>query len=143
MLQSRTAKFGKIIAFNPDNNTLKLDFEENPLGQPIWGKIGRLFHISDIHMAIDNQLDCRIEFLSDDLLLPILTNIYFSILAEDELRIRTKSIVIEGKNSLTLRSGSISTCYQAKNGSVTTSATRITSQAERLNIIRGEKIHLN
>ncbi|WP_153028368.1 hypothetical protein [Aliivibrio fischeri] len=82
MNQSAFARFGKILAINKKNDTLKIDFEGNPLNQPVWGKIGRLFHTEEINLAIDNQLVCRIEFISNDLTLPILTDIYFSIFEE-------------------------------------------------------------
>lgn len=142
-MNTSISRFGKVIAFNKDNNTLQLNFEGNPLGQPIWGKIGRLFHLSDITMAINNQLVCRIEFMSNDLTLPILTDIYFSILDEKELRIKAKSIVLEGTETLTLKSGSASTCYQAKQNKIETSARDIISEAEAINKILGQKITLN
>ncbi|MUK92922.1 hypothetical protein GNP80_10750 [Aliivibrio fischeri] len=87
MEQFDIARFGKVLAVNKKNDTLKIDFEGNPLNQPVWGKIGRLFHTEEINLAIDNQLVCRIEFISNDLTLPILTDIYFSIFEEKELKL--------------------------------------------------------
>lgn len=143
MDQSSVARFGKILAFNKKNDTLKIDFEGNPLNQPVWGKIGRLFHTEEINLAIDNQLACRIEFISNDLTLPILTDIYFSIFEEKELRIKAGSIVLEGEENLTLKSGTTSTVYHSKNGHVTTSASHINSEAERTHKIKGKTICLN
>ncbi|MGN2695672.1 hypothetical protein ACTFQC_04175 [Aliivibrio fischeri] len=102
-----------------------------------------MFHTEEINLAIDNQLVCRIEFISNDLTLPILTDIYFSIFEEKELRIKAGSIVLEGEENLTLKSGTTSTVYHSKNGHVTTSASHINSEAERTHKIKGKTICLN
>ncbi|UTZ21903.1 hypothetical protein [Vibrio campbellii] len=137
------SRIGRIIEVHPDLNRVKIDFENNPLGQPIWGSIGRAFTISDIELAIDNQLDCRIEFFVGDFNLPILTDIYTSLLCEELLVLRAKKMRIEGEESITISSGEAKVLLTAKNGSIKSKAKNISTSAEKLQKIQAAKITLN
>ena len=63
------------MEIHPESDRVKIDFENNPFGQPVWAALGRAFTRSEVHMAMDNNLDCRIAFVSDDLSRPTVIDI--------------------------------------------------------------------
>ncbi|MCW8348639.1 MULTISPECIES: hypothetical protein [Vibrio] len=137
------SRFGWVIELHQDLNRVKVDFENNPLGQPIWASIGRAFTMSDIELAIDNQLDCRIEFFTGDINLPILTNIYTSLISSECLVFRSKKMQIQGEEEVVIRSGDAQITMTAKNSSIKTTAKTINSTAEKMQRIQATKITLN
>lgn len=137
------SRIGWVVEIHPDNSRVKVDFEDNPYGQPIWAALGRAFATTDIYMAIDNGLDCRIDFVSNDLSTPILINIYTSLLEQKEIVIKAKRISIEGEQDVVLRSGYAQTHLNGVDGRITSKATNITSQADNLHKIQAKKIALN
>ena len=139
----RSARFGLIKQIHPDSQQVSVDFEDNPAGEPIWASIGRPFSRAQINLAIDNQLECKIEFMNSDPSLPILRDIYFSYLDKRELVIKAEKVVLEGSKSVTLQSNKASTHYDGRSGRVTTKAQYITSQAEKTQKIKARKIDLN
>ena len=139
----RCARFGQIKQIHPDSQQVSVDFEDNPAGEPIWASIGRPFSRAQINLAIDNQLECKIEFMNSDPSLPILRDIYFSCLDKRELVIKAEKVVLEGSKSVTLQSNKASTHYDGRSGRVTTKAQYITSQAEKTQKIKARKIDLN
>ncbi len=142
-LPARISRIGRISEIHEDNYRVKIQFEGNPLGQPIWGSIGRAFTCSEIFLAIDNQLDCRIDFLAGDLSLPILVDIYFSLLGHEHLVIKAQTLTLEGEKGLTIRSGEAQTEWNAASGTVKTQARYLTSTAEKIHKIQAKKITLN
>ncbi|MHC6528912.1 hypothetical protein [Vibrio proteolyticus] len=137
------SRIGWIREVHPEGNRVKIDFEGNPVGQAIWSAVGRAFTYADILLAIDNQLDCRIEFMAGDISLPILVDIYSSLLAKDELVFRAKRMTIEGKEEVILRSGDAQTRLRSNNASVRTDAVYISSTAEKVQKINAKKVTLN
>ncbi|MGR3961322.1 hypothetical protein BCT26_19205 [Vibrio lentus] len=142
-IEELNSRIGWVTELHLDSNKIKIDFENNPLGQPIWGSIGRAFTMSDIELAIDNQLDCRIEFFSGDLNLPILIDVYTSLISSECLIFRSKKMQIQGEEEVVIRSGEAQITMTAKNGSVKTAATHINSTAEKMQKIQATKITLN
>ncbi|MUL01896.1 hypothetical protein GNP89_06710 [Aliivibrio fischeri] len=141
--ENNLSRIGWISEIHQGNHRLKIDFEGNPFGQPIWGSIGRAFTREEICIAIDNQLDCRINFLAGDLSLPILVDIYFSLLGQEALILNAKRIILEGNEEVTIRSGDAKTTFKARNGSVQTTASHISSSSEKQHKIQGKRITLN
>ena len=137
------SRIGWISEIHPDGHRLKIDYEGNPLTQPIWGSIGRAFTRSQINAAIDNQLDCRIEFFTGDPSLPILTDIYFSLINHDTLILKANQVVLEATQEVVIRSGEATTRHKASDGSIQTNATYISSSADKLHKFQGKKINLN
>ncbi|EDP59934.1 hypothetical protein [Vibrio sp. AND4] len=137
------ARIGWITEVHPDLNRVKINFENNPTGQPVWGSIGRAFTMSDIELAIDNRLDCRVEFFTGDLNLPILIDIYTSLLSEELLVLRAKKMRIEGEENITISSGEAKVLMTAKNGSIKSTAKNISTSAEKSQKIRATTISLN
>ncbi|WP_255956671.1 hypothetical protein [Vibrio campbellii] len=137
------SRIGRITELNQDTARVKVEFEHNPLNQPVWAMLGRAFSYDAIHMAIDNKLDCRIEFISDDLELPTVVDIYMSLLGVDELVIKAKRVVLDGEDEVVIRSGSAQSKYSGCDSRVSTSADHINSTAERMQKIQGSKISLN
>ena len=133
----------KIKEIHSEGNRVRVEFRGKAHEQPVWAALGRLFTCSELHLAIDNQLDCLIEFVDDDPSIPSLTDIYLSLLGREELIIKADRVLGEGKQELTMRSGETETKYSDNDGRITTKATHITSQAEKVNRIRGSKIELN
>lgn len=70
------SRFGTIVAINESTGSVRVDFDGNPFNQPLTARLGRGFRRSELQMAIDNRLNCRIEFLNDDLSLPLVTDIF-------------------------------------------------------------------
>ena len=68
---------------------VRIDFEGNNAGEPVWASLGRLFSQSHIQLAIDNELACKVEFYAGDASLPIVTDI-FSVLEENSLQSELK-----------------------------------------------------
>lgn len=136
-------RFGQIRQVHPGLDKIQVDFDGNPAGTPIWASIGRAFTRSEINLAIDNQLDCKIEFLANDPSLPILTDIYFSVLEEKTMVIKANTLTLEGTQSLTLKSQQSSTHYNGRVGRITSKAAFITTEAEKLQKIQAKKIDLN
>ena len=136
-------RFGRILEADSEHSKVSVDFDGNPMGVPIWAAIGRAFTSAEIHMAIDNQLTCKIEFIANDLTLPILTDIYFSMLGEETLVIKADKITLEGTESLTLKSQQASTHYDARSGRITSKANYIATRAEKLQTLQAQKIDLN
>jgi hypothetical protein len=139
----KQARIGWVKEIHPENHRVKVDFYGNAYGQPVWAALGRGFTRSEIHLAIDNQLDCRIEFVGEDLDVPILTDIYLSLAEQQELVIKAKRVVLEGKEEVTIRSGEVATKFSGNDGRITTKATYISSRAEKVHKIQGSKITLN
>ncbi|WP_238322346.1 hypothetical protein [Vibrio mexicanus] len=136
-------RFGHIIEIHPENNRVKVDFDGNPHGSAVWASIGRAFTSAQIYVAIDNQLACKIEFFAGDISLPILTDIYFSVFEQDTLTLRAKSILIEGEQSVEIKSGNAKTTLDGRTGHLKNEAQYITSDAEKAQKIRAQKISLN
>ena len=141
--RKHASRIGWITELNQDDARVKIEFEHNPLNQPVWATLGRAFSRDAIHMAIDNKLDCRIDFISDDLEFPTVVDIYMSLLGSEELVIKAKRVVLDGEDEVVLRSGSTQSKYSGCDGRVSTSADHITSSAERMQKIQGLKISLN
>ncbi|MGF1742217.1 hypothetical protein L4C34_14245 [Vibrio profundum] len=138
------ARLGKIIAINPSLDSVRVDFEGNPYSTPVSAKVGRNFRLSELEMAIDGGFTCRVEFLNGDVSLPIVTDIFFSILEDDKpVSIRAKKLLIEADQELVLKSGATETVYRARGAKVTTRAKYVTSQAEKSNKIQGATIAIN
>ena len=57
----KQARIGWVKEIHPESHRVKVDFYGNAYGQPVWAALGRGFTRAEIHLAIDNQLDCRIE----------------------------------------------------------------------------------
>ncbi|WP_237359116.1 hypothetical protein [Vibrio azureus] len=137
------SRIGWISEIHPDLVRIKIDFEANPFGQPIWGTLGRAFTKSDIELAIDNKLDCRVEFFTGDLNLPVILDIYTSLLKQEQIVFRAERMLIEGDEELVLRSGDAQITMTARNSTINTEAKYIHSTAERVQKIQAEKISLN
>ncbi|MBW3698165.1 hypothetical protein EK599_21045 [Vibrio sp. T187] len=138
------SRFGRIISINESGNSVRIDFDGNPFSQPISARLGRGFRRSELELAIDSQLNCRIEFLNQDISLPIVTDIFFSLMDDsDELVLRAKKLVIETEQELIVRSGETETRYSGRDGRVTTKAKYVTSQAEKAHKIQGGTIAIN
>ncbi|GLT17169.1 hypothetical protein GCM10007938_09460 [Vibrio zhanjiangensis] len=134
---------GWVKGIHSDNQHLVIDFMGNTSQEPVLAAIGRAFTRAQINMAIDNELDCRIEFIGDDLACPILTDVYLSLMAKDELIISADRVVLEGKEEVVIGSGSTETKFSGNDGRIKTKADYITSNAEKSNKIRGAKVTLN
>ncbi|MCG9678643.1 hypothetical protein L1D31_11085 [Vibrio sp. Isolate23] len=137
------ARIGWVKEVHPESHRVKIDFFGNNYGQPVWAALGRGFTRSEIHLAIDNQLDCRIEFVGDDLDVPILTDIYLSLAERKELVIKAERVVLEGTEEVTIGSGNVTTKFSGNDGRITTKATYISSHAEKVHKIKGSKVTLN
>ncbi|MYM59581.1 hypothetical protein GTG28_10150 [Vibrio sp. OCN044] len=137
------ARVGYIKSIHSDDYHLSIDFEGNPSQEPVLAAMGRPFTRAQINMAIDNQLDCRIDFMNGDLSTPIVRDIYFSVLAKDELVISAKHVVLKGTEEVVIGSGSAKTKFSGNDGRITTEADYITTNAQKSNKIQGEKITLN
>lgn len=138
------ARFGKIVSINESNQSVRIDFEGNPYDMPINARLGRAFSASELQLAIDNEFACRVEFIGGDINLPIITDVFFSLLDKsDELIIKAKSITLEAEQELVVKSGQTSTRYSGRDGRVSTNAKYVTSQAEKAQIIRGSTVSIN
>ncbi|EPM5662971.1 hypothetical protein ACTNLV_003872 [Vibrio alginolyticus] len=138
------SRFGRIVAINESMGSVRVDFDGNPFKQPLTARLGRGFRRSELQMAIDNRLSCRVEFLNDDLSLPLVTDIFFSILDDsEEFVLRAKKMVIETEQELIVRSGETETRYSGRDGRITTKAKYVTSQAEKAQKIQGGTIAIN
>ncbi len=138
------SRFGTIISVNESLDSVRIDFEGNPFDQPISAKLGRAFRLSELELAIDNNLSCKIEFLNQDYGLPVVTDIFFSLLDDSgEVVLRAKKMVIETEQELIVRSGKTETRYSGRDGRITTKAKYVTSQAEKAQKIQGGTIAIN
>ncbi|WP_299015041.1 hypothetical protein [uncultured Photobacterium sp.] len=138
------ARFGLVVAINTNLESVRVDFEGNLYGRPISAKIGRQFRKSELEMAIENKLTCRIEFLNGDINLPVLTDVFFSLLNDDKpLVLRAPQMVIEAEQELIVKSGETQTRYSGRDGRITTRAKYVTSQAEKAQKIQGSTIAIN
>lgn len=136
-------RFGRIVQVHPEHNKVSVDFDGNSMGTPIWAAIGRAFTRAEIHLAIDNQLTCKIEFLANDPTLPILTDVYCSLLGEETMVIKAERVVLEGKQEVMVRSQDTSCQYNGRTGRITTKAQFVTTEAEKTQKIKAQKIDLN
>ena len=137
------SRIGWIVEVHPEKNRVKVDFENNPFSQPIWASLGRAFTRSEIFMAIDNKLDCRISFLSEDLTIPTLVDIYISLLEEQELVVKAKKITLHAEEEVLIGSGETQTKFSGTDGRITTTAKHVSSSAEKIQKIQGSKVKLN
>ncbi|KJY87229.1 MULTISPECIES: hypothetical protein [Vibrio] len=138
------SRFGTIVGVNEAKDSVRVDFEGNPFGQPLSAKLGRGFTRSELKFAMDNKLHCRIEFVNQDISLPIVTDVFFSMLSEDqEIILRAEKMTIETNQELTLKSGDTQTRYSGRDGRVTTEAKYVTSQAEKAQKIQGGTVAIN
>ena len=138
------ARFGHVLAIQGSMAEVRVDFDGNPYSQGLTAKLGRLFTSEELNLAIDNKLTCRIEFVGGDINLPIVTDIFFSLVqGHGELKLKASSIIIEAEQLLTLKSGCTSSTYSGRDGRLTSSAKYITTQAEKAQQIRGSTISIN
>ncbi|EGQ8090486.1 hypothetical protein EWS92_01065 [Vibrio vulnificus] len=137
------SRIGWIVEVHPEKNRVKVDFENNPFSQPVWASLGRAFTRSEIYMAIDNKLDCRISFLADDLTIPTLVDIYISLLEEQELIVKAKKITLHAEEEVLIGSGKTLTKFSGTDGRITTTAKYVSSSAEKIQKIQGSKVKLN
>ena len=149
LLQAETPacipRFGQVVSLHPTlSDRLYVQFDGLDKGTSVLATIGRQFRKSELELAINSQLQCRIEFIGGDIALPMLTDIFFSLLEDDQpMVLRAKSLVIETEEQLILQSGETKTKYSGRDGRVTTSAKYITSQAEKAQKIQGSTIAIN
>jgi len=138
------ARFGHVLAIQESMDTVRVDFDGNPYSQGLTAKLGRLFTSQELNLAIENKLTCRIEFVGGDIHLPVVTDIFFSLVkGNGELKLKASSIIIEAEQELTLKSGCTSSTYSGRDGRLTSSAKYITTQAEKAQQIRGSTISIN
>ncbi|AIW21224.1 hypothetical protein F0267_27770 [Vibrio coralliilyticus] len=138
------SRFGTIVDFNEAQDSVRVDFEGNPFGQPLSARLGRGFRKSELQLAIDNKLNCRIEFINQDISLPVVTDVFFSMLDDgNELVIRAEKMTIETSQELIVKSGETQTRYSGRDGRITTQAKYVTSQAEKAQKIQGGTIAIN
>lgn len=138
------ARFGKITAVDGHREQVRIDFDGNPYPGDVSARLGRSFTYSELQLAVQNNLSCRIEFIGGDINLPIISDIFFSILGEKEaFVIKAKSIRIEAENELVVASGNTITQYSGRDDRVSTNAKYITSNAEKLQKIRGSTVSIN
>ncbi|KIF50926.1 hypothetical protein [Vibrio owensii] len=137
------SRIGWIVEVHPEKNRVKVDFENNPFSQPIWASLGRAFTRSEIFMAIDSKLDCRISFLSEDLTIPTLVDIYMSLLEEQELVVKAKKITLHAEEEVLIGSSEAQTKFSGTDGRITTTAKHVSSSAEKIQKIQGSKVKLN
>lgn len=138
------SRFGTIVDFNETQDSVRVDFEGNPFGQPLSARLGRGFRKSELQLAIDNKLNCRIEFINQDISLPVVTDVFFSMLDDgNELVIRAEKMTIETSQELIVKSGETQTRYSGRDGRITTQAKYVTSQAEKAQKIQGGTIAIN
>lgn len=137
------SRIGWIVEVHPEKSRVKVDFENNPFSQPIWASLGRAFTRSEIFMAIDNKLDCRISFLSEDLTIPTLVDIYMSLLEEQELVVKAKKITLHAEEEVLIGSSEAQTKFSGTDGRITTTAKHVSSSAEKIQKIQGSKVKLN
>lgn len=138
-------RFGKVISLHPSmSDRVYVEFDGLAEGSSVLAKIGRLFRKSELELAIESGLTCRIEFLNGDITLPILSDIFFSLLDDEQpVILRAKSLTIEAESELIVKSGATQTKYSGRDGRVTTHAKYITSQAEKAQKIQGSTIAVN
>lgn len=138
------SRFGTIVSINELTASVRVDFEGNPFKKPLTARLGRGFRRPELQMAIDNKLSCRIEFLNNDLGLPIVTDIFFLMLDDsDEFILRARRMVIETDQELIVKSGETETRYHGRDGRITTRAKYVTSKAEKAQKIQGGTIAIN
>ncbi|PKF50037.1 hypothetical protein [Enterovibrio nigricans] len=137
-------RFGHIVSLNETRDSVKVEFEHNPFGQPLSAKLGRAFRKAEIEMAIASHLTCRIEFVNNDIGLPVVTDIFFSMLDDsDEVVLRANKLVIDTSQELVVKSGETETRYSGRDNRISTKAKYVTSQAEKAQKIQGGTISFN
>ncbi|KDM91096.1 hypothetical protein [Photobacterium galatheae] len=135
-------RFGRILAIEGDSVRVTYDGCDMPSGMA--ARLGRQFSISELELAKQNALTCRIEFVGQDPNLPLITDIFFSLIEQrDELVLKAKNIRIEADNELVVASGGAQTRYEAGQKRVTTEGKYIHSQAEKSQKIQGAIIAIN
>ncbi|GLT16509.1 hypothetical protein GCM10007938_02850 [Vibrio zhanjiangensis] len=138
------SRFGRLIDFNQATNSVKVNFADNPIKQPIWARLERRFTEHELELAIKKQVRCKIEFVNQDLTLPIVTDFLFDLFDDGkELVLRADKLAVESSTELTIRSGDAETCYRGKEGSVTTNAEHVLSNASNTQSIVGGTIAIN
>ncbi len=138
------ARFGNITAVDKATDQIRVNFEGNPYPGDVSARLGRAFTYSELQLAVQNNLTCRIEFIGGDINRPMISDIFFSILGEkDTFVIKSKSIRIEAENELIVTSGNTMTQYSGRDNRVSTNAKYITSNAEKSQKIRGSTVSIN
>jgi hypothetical protein len=138
------SRFGRVVDFNQATNSVRINFADNPLEQPIWARLERHFEASELKLSVDNQARCWVEFVNQDLTLPVVTEIYFGVSGDGkELILSVDKLTVETSNELAIISGNAETHYRGKEGSVTTDAEHVTSKASVAQKILGGTIAIN
>ncbi|MGL6259088.1 hypothetical protein [Vibrio sp. WXL103] len=142
-ISAPSARFGKIIGLDLTNNQVKVQIEGLCEEFPHAAKLGRAFSLEELHMAIDNQLDCRVEFIGGDVNLPIISDIFFSIISSKTLVLKAERVNIVADKELTLSAAQAKTRMSGRDGRITTESKYITTQAEKGHFIRGGHVAIN
>ncbi|WP_413111683.1 hypothetical protein [Thaumasiovibrio sp. DFM-14] len=137
-------RFGTIEEIIVEQGCVKVMYDASPAPISALARLGRGFSLEELTLALQNKLTCRIEFIDGDINLPLVTDIFFSLIDNrDTLVLKAKKIQIEAEQELTLGSQGVTTRYSGRDQRITTEAKYITSQAEKANQIRGASISLN
>ncbi|WP_045974316.1 hypothetical protein [Vibrio neptunius] len=121
---------GKVKEIHSEGNRVKVELCNKADKQSVWAVLGRNFTDSEIQLAIDKQFECRIDLVGGEAGIPILTDICFSLVFEEELIIRANRVIVEGKEEVKLVSGETETLFSGNDGRITTKAKQITYQFE-------------
>lgn len=150
--QSGKIYVGWIVLVDPKMDQVWVDFQGNPTGKPLLAKLGRPFYLDDLKRAQEQVQDVRLEFVGNEVRIPVIQDIYYSILkrAEQEdnvpqkdLYLKGRRIVLEGTEQIILKSGETVTIYDGKSGQISAKARTMVSTASLKNRIRAGHLSLN
>jgi hypothetical protein len=145
-------RIGRVVAFR--NGEARVDFDGNALG-PVRARVASTVDVESLARAADSRQDAVLIFADGDPRRPVLlallrsdTPLVDAILqgslpsAEKTARVDGQRVEIEGREEVLLRCGK-ATLTLRRDGKVVLRGVEITTQADRVQRIRGGKVQIN
>lgn len=159
------SRIGRLVEIKANGEVL-VDFEENPFPDPLAARLGKPFHLDDLKQALELNRDLRLKFIDGNPKLPVIQNIYYSILEEvtketseiedeqlfnedeDLLEINSRKLIFNADEIILRSSGKIK--LEAEEdisfnsmGNLIQRAKNILSSANLFNRIKGSNVDIN
>ncbi|MCP4295515.1 MAG: hypothetical protein GY786_07905 [Proteobacteria bacterium] len=145
--------FGRIVSLDVDRNQILVDFKNNPSEEALEAKlVNPLIYLEDLEESLDRTEYILLDFEDGKFDRPLIRDIYFSVADQNKrlqgkkggtVHIRAERIILEGEESVTIKSGDTSTTYIAGRSEISTEGRQIRSSATLLNQLKGGSIDLN
>lgn len=149
-------RIGRLVKIDSD---IWIDYQGNPFKRPLLARLEKRFGLDQLKAALELERDLKLEFIGGDPSMPVISQIYYSLLDEVTFKtkeenktqeiIKAKKIVLDaeeielkGSKRVIIRSGKSKIILDSL-GRLVQKAGDIVNRARKNNKIKGGNIHIN